>query len=166
MSGQNPMASCWSRGGRRQQARAAQKRVEASSRLVRSSPGFQWSAREAEGLSELSFLRISALRDRKTDIEILVAYFMECMQRETGMAHTLSDEALDLMIQYDWPGNKRELENAIRRASPSLLVPFCKWQTCHRKCRAFEPAVRMPDSPQIRQRRPGPMISRQWRSLH
>src|ERR1035441_1363058 len=92
MSGQNPMASCWSRGGRRQQARAAQKRVEASSRLVRSSPGFQWSAREAEGLSELSFLRISALRDRKTDIEILVAYFMECMQRETGMAHTLSDE--------------------------------------------------------------------------
>ena len=38
------------------------------------------------------------------------------MQRETGMAHTLSDEALDLMIQYDWPGNKRELENAIRRA--------------------------------------------------
>src|ERR1035441_6066949 len=93
MYGQIPMASCWPRGSRRQQARAAQKRVEASSRLVRSSPGFQWSAREAEGLSELSFLRISALRDRKTDIEILVAYFMECMQRETGMAHTLSDEA-------------------------------------------------------------------------
>src|ERR1017187_9431791 len=33
-----------------------------------------------------------------------------------GKRHTFSDEALDLMIQYDWPGNKRELENAIRRA--------------------------------------------------
>jgi hypothetical protein len=87
-----------------------------SSRRVRNSRGFQWSARDAEGLAELSFLRIPALRDRKTDIGILVANFMECMQRETGMAHTFSDEALDLMIKYDWPGNKRELENAIRRA--------------------------------------------------
>jgi hypothetical protein len=93
MYGQNPMANCWPRGGRRHQARAAQKRVEASSRLVRSTRGFQWPVWEVEELSELSFLRIPTLRDRKTDIEILVAYFMECMQRETGMAHALSDEA-------------------------------------------------------------------------
>jgi two-component system response regulator HydG len=61
-------------------------------------------------------LRIPPLRDRKHDIPLLVQYFLERAQRETGLARTLSDEALRAVMGYDWPGNVRELESAIERA--------------------------------------------------
>ncbi len=61
-------------------------------------------------------LRIPPLRDRKEDAPLLAQSFLERVQRETGRAHTFSDDALRAMMQYDWPGNVRELENAIERA--------------------------------------------------
>ena len=61
-------------------------------------------------------LRIPPLRDRQEDIPVLAQHFLERMQRETGVAYTLSDDALRTMMAYDWPGNVRELENAIERA--------------------------------------------------
>ncbi|MGI8770970.1 MAG: sigma-54-dependent transcriptional regulator [Acidobacteriaceae bacterium] len=62
-------------------------------------------------------LRIPPLRDRRSDIPLLAAHFLERMGREHGTSFTLSDEALKSMMEYDWPGNVRELENAIDRAS-------------------------------------------------
>jgi DNA-binding NtrC family response regulator len=38
------------------------------------------------------------------------------MQRESGVAHVFSEDAVRLMTEYDWPGNVRELEHAIARA--------------------------------------------------
>ena len=61
-------------------------------------------------------LRIPALRDRKEDIPLLAQHFLEMVQRETGVAHTFSDEALRTMMAYDWPGNVRELQMAIEHA--------------------------------------------------
>jgi DNA-binding NtrC family response regulator len=61
-------------------------------------------------------LRIPPLRDRSEDIPLLAQHFLECAQRETGVAHVFSDDALRAMIGYSWPGNVRELENAIERA--------------------------------------------------
>ncbi len=61
-------------------------------------------------------LRIPSLRDRREDIPVLAQHFLERVQRETGTAHTFSDDALRAMLAYDWPGNVRELENAIERA--------------------------------------------------
>jgi DNA-binding NtrC family response regulator len=61
-------------------------------------------------------LRIPSLRDRKQDIPLLAAHFLERMRRQNGIAYTLSDEALRTMIEYSWPGNVRELENSIERA--------------------------------------------------
>jgi DNA-binding NtrC family response regulator len=62
-------------------------------------------------------LRIPPLRDRRSDIPLLAAHFLERIGREHGVAFTLSDEALRSMMEYDWPGNVRELENSIDRAS-------------------------------------------------
>jgi DNA-binding NtrC family response regulator len=62
-------------------------------------------------------LRIPPLRDRRSDIPLLAAHFLERMGREHSTSFTLSDEALKSMMEYDWPGNVRELENAIDRAS-------------------------------------------------
>ena len=61
-------------------------------------------------------LRIPPLRDRREDVPVLAQYFLERVQRETGVAHVFSDEALRTMMAYEWPGNVRELENAVERA--------------------------------------------------
>ena len=61
-------------------------------------------------------LRIPPLRERKQDIPLLAAHFLERMSRETGTTHTLSDDALRTLVDYEWPGNVRELENSLERA--------------------------------------------------
>jgi len=61
-------------------------------------------------------LRIPPLRERRQDIPLLVAHFLERIGRETGMEKTISDDALKILLAYDWPGNVRELENALGRA--------------------------------------------------
>jgi DNA-binding NtrC family response regulator len=61
-------------------------------------------------------LRIPPLRQRKQDIPLLVGHFLERLARSTGVQRNISDEALKLMLAYDWPGNIRELENCIERA--------------------------------------------------
>ncbi len=61
-------------------------------------------------------LRIPPLRERKQDIPLLANHFLERMARETGVPHTLSDDALRTLMEYEWPGNVRELENSLDRA--------------------------------------------------
>jgi two-component system response regulator HydG len=61
-------------------------------------------------------LRIPPLRERRQDIPLLVAHFLERIGRESGSEKTISDEALKILLGYDWPGNVRELENALGRA--------------------------------------------------
>jgi two-component system response regulator HydG len=61
-------------------------------------------------------LRLPALRDRREDIPLLAAHFLDQISRERGTKFTLSDEALHTMMRHDWPGNVRELENSIERA--------------------------------------------------
>ncbi|MDE3062995.1 MAG: sigma-54-dependent Fis family transcriptional regulator [Acidobacteriota bacterium] len=61
-------------------------------------------------------LRLPALRNRREDIPLLAAHFLNRISREHGAKFTLSDEVLRTMMRHDWPGNVRELENAIERA--------------------------------------------------
>jgi two-component system response regulator HydG len=61
-------------------------------------------------------LRLPSLRDRREDIPLLAAHFLDRISREHGAKFTLSDEALRTMMRYDWPGNVRELEHSVERA--------------------------------------------------
>jgi transcriptional regulator with PAS, ATPase and Fis domain len=61
-------------------------------------------------------MRVPALRERKTDIPLLVSWFLKKFPRPNGLPRTISKEALMQLIVYDWPGNVRELENVIERA--------------------------------------------------
>lgn len=61
-------------------------------------------------------LRLPALRDRREDIPLLAAHFLDRISKEHGRNFTLSDEVLQTMMRYDWPGNIRELENSVERA--------------------------------------------------
>jgi len=60
-------------------------------------------------------LRIPALRERRQDIPLLIAHFIERMVRTSGQEKVLSDDALKALLAYDWPGNVRELENCLER---------------------------------------------------
>ncbi len=62
-------------------------------------------------------IEIPPLRQRKEDIPLLVAHFMEKLgHRTTKQVDRVSEKALALLASYDWPGNVRELENAVERA--------------------------------------------------
>jgi Nif-specific regulatory protein len=60
-------------------------------------------------------IRIPPLRDRKEDIPRLVAHFVRRFSRECGReVHGLTPDALQVLMQHDWPDNVRGLENAIQ----------------------------------------------------
>ena len=61
-------------------------------------------------------MKLPALRDRKSDIPLLVTSFLEKFSGMHGATRTISIQAMSNLIAYDWPGNVRELENAIERA--------------------------------------------------
>ena len=68
-------------------------------------------------------LRIPSLRERKQDIPLLTGHFLERLARTTGIQRNISDEALKLMLTYEWPGNIRELENCLDRACAMTSGP-------------------------------------------
>jgi two-component system response regulator HydG len=61
-------------------------------------------------------IKIPPLRERKSDIPLLVNSFLEKFSDHDGPARVISEDAMARLIAYDWPGNVRELENAIERA--------------------------------------------------
>jgi transcriptional regulator with GAF, ATPase, and Fis domain len=62
-------------------------------------------------------LRVPSLRERREDIPLLAAHFLERYTREFGRsAAGFTEGALQRLRAYDWPGNVRELENEVQRA--------------------------------------------------
>jgi Nif-specific regulatory protein len=57
------------------------------------------------------------LRERVEDIPLLAEHFLEIFKKETINPNlNISKSAMEKMVQYDWPGNIRELRNAVERA--------------------------------------------------
>jgi DNA-binding NtrC family response regulator len=59
-------------------------------------------------------IHMPALRERRSDIPILVHYFLD--RHAPGENTHVAPEAMKALLEYDWPGNIRELENCIARA--------------------------------------------------
>jgi len=58
-------------------------------------------------------LRLPPLRERKNDIPLLVAHFLDQAARRGQSTSGMDREALSLLMDYSWPGNVRELQNAV-----------------------------------------------------
>ncbi len=81
-------------------------------------------------------IKMPPLRDRKEDIPLLTKYFIEKYnERENKHMKGISPEVEEEFYQYHWPGNIRELENAIERAITltneaiiplHVILPFVK----------------------------------------
>jgi len=83
-------------------------------------------------------LLLPPLRERKEDIPLLANHFLKKYSTEEGrQVPVLSTEATDMLMQYNWPGNIRELENTIQRnvvlangaVIESLEIPVSKKAT-------------------------------------
>ena len=62
-------------------------------------------------------IELPQLRARTGDIELLALHFAESICREQGLpAKQLSDEAINVLRDHNWPGNIRELKNTVERA--------------------------------------------------
>ena len=73
-------------------------------------------------------IHIPPLRERKEDIPILVEEFLEEFSYKIGTEKkVLKKDALEALMEYDWPGNIRELKNFIERLvimSPSVEIKY------------------------------------------
>lgn len=67
---------------------------------------------------------VPPLRQRKEDIAELCAFFLREFSRDRGMEFALSDEALQSLQSYDFPGNVRELKNIIERICVLATSPL------------------------------------------
>ena len=73
-------------------------------------------------------IHLPPLRERKDDLPLLVEHFLKFYSVENGKnISTVSEKAMELLTSYSWPGNIRELENAIEQAVAlsyqAVLVP-------------------------------------------
>ena len=83
-------------------------------------------------------MRIPSLRERTGDIPLLVDYFLKKYSARLGKeVHPMSSYALKVLMQYDFPGNVRELENIIERgvamSSSNIILPDNLILSSHRK---------------------------------
>jgi two-component system response regulator PilR (NtrC family) len=69
-------------------------------------------------------IALPPLRERREDIPLLAEHFLAKYSEQMEKAITgVSREAMDLLLNYDWPGNIRELENALERAVALEATP-------------------------------------------
>jgi len=61
-------------------------------------------------------IKLPPLRERKSDIPVLVSAFLEKFSDAKAPVRSISEDAMRRLMAYDWPGNVRELENAVERA--------------------------------------------------
>jgi DNA-binding NtrC family response regulator len=70
-------------------------------------------------------IHLPPLRERKDDIQLLAQHFLRYYSDENGKnILAISDKAMELLRTYSWPGNIRELENAIEQAVALSYQPI------------------------------------------
>jgi len=94
------------------------------------------------------------LRDRAADIPVLVRHFVATHSRRMGKTiERISDETMNALRRWNWPGNIRELENLLERAviltrGPVLYVPLAELEPMEEQEEPVESAE--PDNPSLR----------------
>jgi formate hydrogenlyase transcriptional activator len=78
-------------------------------------------------------IRVPPLRERRDDIPLLARYFMQVFARRMNKRiESIPAETMSFLVNSEWPGNVRQLENFIERAvasteGPALRVATVRW---------------------------------------
>jgi formate hydrogenlyase transcriptional activator len=92
-------------------------------------------------------VQVPPLRERRSDIPLLVQYFVNKYTAKIGRAITsVGQRTLDRLLAYSWPGNIRELENVIERAI--ILSPGSTLEI-DEDLLGVESGPRLPDAPRL-----------------
>ena len=91
-------------------------------------------------------MRLPSLRERKEDIPLLVEHFLhkysEVFQKDV---RELSSYAMEVLMDYDYPGNVRELENIIERGvaleDSNIILPESLTLSTHRRRQLDQPPL-------------------------
>nr|WP_320017548.1 helix-turn-helix domain-containing protein [uncultured Desulfobacter sp.] len=88
-------------------------------------------------------IKVLPLRDRKGDVDLLAAHFVEKYSKKLGKDIVkLSSYAIDFLNQYSFPGNVRELENLIERSvalsATNIILPESLTISSHKRRRWIE----------------------------
>jgi len=59
---------------------------------------------------------VPPLRERVTDIPLLLEHFVKRLNMKNGVEKRISAEVIDILLRYSWPGNVRQLESVVERA--------------------------------------------------
>lgn len=83
-------------------------------------------------------ITVPPLRKRKDDIIPLIKYYVDCFNKKHKKNKTLTCETIKLLLEYNWPGNIRELENLIERlvilSEDNVIQPDMLPEVFHRTC--------------------------------
>ncbi len=60
-------------------------------------------------------LKLPPLRERKEDVQEIVEYFLGLLGQENGLVKDMDETAMGCLVDYEWPGNIRELQNEVKR---------------------------------------------------
>ena len=99
-------------------------------------------------------IALPPLRERREDVPLVAEHFLAKYREQMGKRiSAISHEAMNVLVEHEWPGNIRELENVIERAvalesTPTILID------------SLPPALRRRSAPGRRSRRPKPCRSR------
>lgn len=101
-----------------------EKKLYSNARIIAATNRDLWKMVRAGQFREDLYYRLSvatiklpALRERKSDIPLLVDYLITRINQELGLAiRKVETNAMNSLISYEWPGNVRELENVLTRA--------------------------------------------------
>jgi len=93
-------------------------------------------------------VKLPPLRERKSDIPFLVNSFLEKFCDASRPVRNISEDAMRRMMAYDWPGNIRELENAIERAVALGSGPILHAGDLPSNLQ-FSPSEKMPDADEL-----------------
>ena len=90
--------------------------ISATNKDLRQGVGEEWFRKDLLLHINTVTLELPLLRDRKDDIPLLVEHFLK-VHAGNKEPKRLDDKAIEILMNYDWPGNIRELENIIERAA-------------------------------------------------
>jgi two-component system, NtrC family, response regulator GlrR len=71
----------------------------------------------------VSRIDLPPLSQRRDDVPLLTAHFLDELARQSGQRHVLAPEALELLMVGDWPGNVRQLQTLLQHAASLATGP-------------------------------------------
>ncbi|MDA8308783.1 MAG: sigma-54 dependent transcriptional regulator [Deltaproteobacteria bacterium] len=92
-------------------------------------------------------IHLPPLRERREDIFPLIEYFVQLMNKKIGRRiSTVSNEALKPLIEYDWPGNIRELRNIIEHMAITTDGPSITTKHLPVEIKGLQPGFGLPEA--------------------